>query len=242
MFGDACLQAIRKHAEEEYPNESNGLVVGGGNYIRCRNLADDPKLNFKLPQDIWARFRALGNVRAVVHSHPDGHYYPSLADQIGQLSMPTIPWGIVQVLRTQTRGPFFWGDTVPIQSIEKRPWIMGVYDCYGLVRDYYRTRLDITIPNRPRENQWWTDPKQKDLLLRMYKTDGWVDIPDWRRNVRKHDVFLIQLPGFDVPTHCAVYLGNNLAVHHRWDRLSVIVPVAPYLPMVDRVLRWGTLC
>lgn len=238
MFDESCHQAIRKHAEDEFPREACGLVVGSGNYVRCVNVKDKPEDGFKIPQDIWARFRALGNVRAVVHSHPNGDYFPSYADQAGQLSMPEIPWGLVQLTKVRTRGPFFWGDTVPIQPLEKRPWIMGVYDCYGLVRDYYRLKFNITIPNRPRANLWWTDPKEKDLLLRMYKTDGWVDVPDWHKNIQKHDVFLIRLPGFNVATHCAIYLGNELAVHHRWDRQSIIVPVGPYLPMVDRVIRW----
>lgn len=239
MFDEACLTAIRKHAEAEYPNESCGLVVGSGNYVPCKNVKAKPEHGFKIPEDVWARFRALGNVRAVVHSHPDGPYHPSYEDQAGQLSMPDIPWGIVEVSKYRTRGPFFWGDTVPIEPLAKRPWIFGVFDCYGLVRDYYRLNLNVTLPNRPRENQWWNDPEKATLLLDMYSSDGWVEIDDWRKNIEKHDVFLIQLPGFNVPTHCAVYLGNELAMHHRWDRISVIVPVAPYLPMVDRVLRWG---
>lgn len=63
-------EAVR-HAEQEYPKESAGLVVGGS-YFPCRNIAADPKKNFAINPVDYARAMLAGPIQAVVHSHPQG--------------------------------------------------------------------------------------------------------------------------------------------------------------------------
>lgn len=233
MFSENVKQAARNHARREYPKESCGLVVAG-NYVPCTNVRENPEEEFKIEDKVWAMFRATGRVEAIVHSHPDGPLCPSVLDQEQQLAMPTIPWGIVFLDKIRTKGPVFWGDTLPIPPLEGRPWMMGVWDCYGLVRDYYRLK-GIILPNKPRMQEWWLDKKQEAMLLNNFPEFGFREIT--LAQIQPDDVLLIRFPEFKVATHCAVYIGNNLALHHRWDRPSTKLPIGPFMSLIDKVLR-----
>lgn len=77
------------------PQESCG-VISGGQYWRCRNIADNPEQNFVLdPRDfLTARFQG-GQIQAVIHSHPKGEK-PSVLDENACNHMQ-IPWYIYLV-------------------------------------------------------------------------------------------------------------------------------------------------
>jgi cell wall-associated NlpC family hydrolase len=88
-------------------------------------------------------------------------------------------WGIVPVKRHFAEVPFFWGDSLPIAPLEGRPWRMGVYDCYGLMRDWYRAKRNILLPNRPCKNERWHDPSKKpSCSIGTRKTVGWKYLMD----------------------------------------------------------------
>ena len=38
----------------------------------------------------------------------------------------------------------------------ERPFIHGSWDCYGLIRDWYLQERGISLPDFPREDNWWT--------------------------------------------------------------------------------------
>jgi proteasome lid subunit RPN8/RPN11 len=61
----------KQHALEVEPDECCGVVVNG-QYVPCRNLADDPKEDFVMDPRDYAKALLLGNIEAVVHSHPKG--------------------------------------------------------------------------------------------------------------------------------------------------------------------------
>ncbi|MCR1763509.1 C40 family peptidase, partial [Pseudomonas aeruginosa] len=68
------LSAIRAHAAEEYPREACGVIVGAGKaqqYVRCRNTAGQPQEEFRMHPGDYAAAEDLGEVVAIVHSHPD---------------------------------------------------------------------------------------------------------------------------------------------------------------------------
>lgn len=233
---NVCSAAVA-HARAEYPKESCGLVVAG-NYVPCKNVKSNPEEEFKLDEKVWAYWRATGRVQAVIHSHPDpdpDRLCPSLADQQSQLTMPDIAWGIVFLTQTWAKGPVFWGDSLPIPPMEGRPWMMGVWDCYGLVRDYYRLK-GIVLPNRPRAPQWWLDKTQEDMLLKNYDEFGFTEVD--LKQIQPDDVVLIKFPAFSAPTHCGVYVGNNLALHHKWDRPSTKVILGHYMDYIEKVVRY----
>jgi proteasome lid subunit RPN8/RPN11 len=90
---DYKREAVR-HAEEQYPKESAGLVVNGS-YFPCRNIADRPEESFVISPVDYGRAMCAGVIEGVVHSHPQGtpvsHYDRKACSQ------SKIPWYIYSV-------------------------------------------------------------------------------------------------------------------------------------------------
>ena len=87
-----------KHAIEQCPKEACGIVVDG-RYWRCRNIADNPELDFVLNPADYAMAALFGKVQAVVHSHPMGGP-ASLADKKA-CNASRLPWHIYSMPEKQ---------------------------------------------------------------------------------------------------------------------------------------------
>ena len=131
------LEAIRKQALEEYPEESCGVVVARGDErrrLRCRNVqndlhARDPERNPRTartayhidPQDLLriGRLESEGfGVAVIYHSHVDAGAYFSETDRRQALmdGEPTYPGTIYLVTsvvagRVEATTAFQWDDT-----------------------------------------------------------------------------------------------------------------------------------
>lgn len=229
-----------KHAQSEYPNECCGYIVND-KYIPSKNIADDP-LNFmRFDPRHTARFK---NIQCMIHSHvdyiKDGKKYhtghASKPDMISQMKHQ-IPYGIVHLNHRNTpQRVFYFGDKLPVQDLKGRPFIHGLYDCYGLVRDYYRKELNIILKNYPRDFGWWNIPGNSSMLLDYFEDAGFVDKQITLDNIQKNDVFYTNIMGHTV-NHCGVYTGNGLLLHHLYGRLSLEVPLMIYKNNVSKIIR-----
>lgn len=227
MFGQKVDDDARRHAIEAYPNESCGLVIGDS-YVRVPNEAEDTKSHFKI--SVYSP-----DYRAVVHSHPEvtidkpKYYGPSAADMIGQASSG-IPWGVISTNGRNATPVAWFGDQVPIAPLVQRPFIHGVYDCYALVRDYYRLERGISIYNQPRDHEWWEGPE--DYLSPVnFKRHGFKEYP-LSQMMPGDGLVMTIMPGkVKKVNHCAVYLGNNLILHHLFGRPSKKDNLGPWLKM-----------
>ena len=84
----AAVDAIRRHAADDLPNECCGLLIGGPGSVeralRARNLRPAPNRYLVDPADHCAALRtarASGlQVVGVYHSHPAGSLRPSAVD------------------------------------------------------------------------------------------------------------------------------------------------------------------
>ena len=85
----AALDAIRRHAADDLPNECCGLLIGGPGSVehalRARNLRPSPNRYLIDPADHCAALRtarASGlQVVGAYHSHPTGSLRPSAVDR-----------------------------------------------------------------------------------------------------------------------------------------------------------------
>ena len=104
------IKAILKHAETGYPEEVCGVVIitptGSEKYVKCKNIAKNPTLDFKMCPESFADAEDLGEVVGICHSHPDATTMPSAYDTVVmsmnrelELSIDPdsspIPWHIV---------------------------------------------------------------------------------------------------------------------------------------------------
>ncbi|MCV5519195.1 C40 family peptidase, partial [Escherichia coli] len=130
------IDAIMAHAAAEYPRECCGVVAQKSRvekYFPCSNLATEPTEHFHLSPEDYAAAEDWGTVIAIVHSHPDATTQPSELDK-AQCDATLLPWHIVSWpegdLRTiQPRGEL---------PLLERPFVLGHFDCWGLVMSYFR--------------------------------------------------------------------------------------------------------
>lgn len=94
--------AAVEHAMAEMPREACGLLVldnGQERYFPCRNLAQHLD-EFMLDPADYAAADLVGEIVAVVHSHPNAQALPSDAD-MQSCNASGLPWFIVSVPTVQ---------------------------------------------------------------------------------------------------------------------------------------------
>lgn len=99
---------------------------------------------------------------------------------------------------------------------ENRPFIHGLFDCYTLVRDYYKRNFNIFLPtNIQRDWEWWQ--KGENLYLENAKDCSFEEAHE----IKKHDVLLMKINS-PVPNHAAIYIGDGKILHHMSGRFSTV--------------------
>jgi cell wall-associated NlpC family hydrolase len=229
---------INKHILSQYPNEACGLIVTG-DYIPCANIHEEPNRAFRVDSEIVSKYVIAGTLEAVIHSHPI-HLYggnnktdprtPTHADQVAWQAGKW-PWAIYATNGTEVSDPLWLDDTV-IPPLIGREFIHGVYDCLSIIRDYYRSELNIQLPNHPRSWHWWDNGH--NLYEDNFKAFGFYEIP--ASEARLHDVALFQVAS-PVINHGAVITGTNEITHHLMHRLSGRDSLARWSKQIVKYIR-----
>jgi cell wall-associated NlpC family hydrolase len=230
-------EQIAAQALAGYPLECVWLITGAG----CRqvdNVAGDPRATFRIARADMLQAQAEG-LLAVVHSHPDTPDRPSAADMRGQLATG-VPWGIIATDGAVCTPITWWGDGVPVPPLVGRGFRHGVTDCYSIIRDYYRLERGVTLPEYPRDWEWWE--QGGNLYQQGFAAAGFVPIAG--SQAAPGDVWIAQLRS-PVPNHGGVLLERGLALHHPSShqpvdpsRLSVREPIARWQAHIVLWLRY----
>ncbi|MBB3806423.1 proteasome lid subunit RPN8/RPN11 [Xanthomonas arboricola] len=232
----ATLLAIQAHAAAEYPRECCGLIVHaptGEQYRPCRNAATTPSEHFILPAEDYAAAEDVGQIVALVHSHPNASAHASDADK-AMCEASRLTWHIISV--GQIDGVPECGEVQTIQPsgyvapLVGRQFAHGVLDCYTLVRDFYARELGIQLSHYDRADDWWNNGGDLYALERL-QAEGFSEIQD---DPQRGDMIVMQIRA-PVPNHAGVYLGEGQMLHHLADRLSARVPYGGY--WADRTVR-----
>jgi proteasome lid subunit RPN8/RPN11 len=232
------LRAIEADARARFPIESCGAITPEG-YLPLENKSPAPEISFDCSA-ACADLQAAGALIAVVHSHPNGPVGPGLWDMRMQMGMD-IPWGLCAVSERGVSPVFFWGDSLPIPPLVQRPFrhgpsgTDGAGDCYALIRDWYRLERQVTLPDFPRDDNWWEKPDgENNIYVDNFAKAGFVQIDS--SAPEPGDVVLCAIKS-KVPNHGMVYLGNGLIIHHLSTRLSQITPIAAWQKFIRMWLR-----
>lgn len=212
-----------EHALAEYPRESCGLLVninGKEQYLPCNNMATEPRDQFVMDPRDYADAEDLGEIIAIVHSHPDAPNKPSQADKVA-CEASGLPWHIITVHKDPATDKIdFVGDIRFEPSGFEAPLIgrefhHGVLDCYALVRDYYKREHGIDMENYKREDEWWN--KGQNLYMDLWQEAGFVEVSE--KDLQVGDMIVMQVRS-PVPNHAGIYLGNGQFMHHLYNNLS----------------------
>ncbi|MDE9553068.1 C40 family peptidase [Xenorhabdus bovienii] len=214
-------QAIMDHAKAEYPKECCGLVIQNSrkqHYIRSRNTAPSPTEQFSMHPEDYAEAEDIGTIIAIAHSHPDATTQPSQLD-IAQCDLSQIPWVIVSWPEGDIRTIMPTGGIKPLLG---RPFVHGIWDCYAIVRDWYRLERDIDIPDFERSDGWWE--RGENLYMKNYADAGFTECSG---ELQIGDVIIMQVQANE-PNHAGIYIGDGLMLHHMHGQLSNRVSYSGY--------------
>ena len=216
--------AALKHAKEQDPKESVGVLIvikGKEEYYPCNNLSTYSQQCFILDPEDYVKADALGEITAIVHSHPVTPPSPSQADKVS-CEQSGLKWHIVNP-KTET-----WGYCEPTgykPPLIGRQWVWGVTDCWSLVRDYYKEQHNIQLLDyqRPTTPQDFLD---NPLFEQYAERTGFREL-NKDEKLQKGDVLLMSILH---PTlnHVAIFLGDEI-LHHLADRLSTREPYNEWL-------------
>lgn len=221
---------ISQHAKTCYPAECCGVIVGGV-YHPCENIDPDPYSHFEIDP---VQYVALGEIQAIVHSHPNGTGEPSEMDKI-QMGLHGVDWVICGIGKDLLTNDFYTDlqihqATTHYAPLLGREYVHGVQDCYTLVQDYYKRELNIDLPNFQRTEDWWENENSEPLYENNFKKVGFKVVDD----LQPHDVILCRVGRTYHVNHALIFLGNgkltsevtpdcvgdNLVLHHPHGALS----------------------
>ncbi|WP_175106471.1 Mov34/MPN/PAD-1 family protein [Pararobbsia alpina] len=233
--------AISEHALSVYPAECCGLVVAG-QYIPCRNIAQPATEAFSIAPEDYANAEELGDIQAIVHSHPGDHARPSEAD-LTVCEAAGVPLWVIVSLGAQADGSVAiedWcefgptGYEAPLIGCE---FSHGTNDCYGLIRRYYRAAYGVVLRDFDRSGHWWNDG-HSSLYVDGYEAAGFTALR-LDTEPQPGDVLLMKIRSRNnVPNHAAVYLGADMILHHPWNAPSRRDSLPRYRDHVTHILRY----
>ena len=199
------IEKIINHADSCGEAECCGFVIDNKIYMPCKNISPTPTEAFEISPDDWIQAETIGEITAIVHSHPNGLPILSEADQIYQ-QQTAVDWWIV--CDNQIHKFRF------IQPLLGREFEHGKTDCLSIVRDAYML-AGIDLPDYERADDWWHNGQ--NLYLDLLPENGFERVD--AENLQEGDIILVCL-GSETPNHAAVYIGNQYILHHCPDRLS----------------------
>ena len=213
------------HAKEQDPKESCGLLLnirGKEKYYPCKNLSTAYYENFIIdPLDYAKAEDSLGEIIAVVHSHPTTQPIASEADKIS-CEESKLPWYIVNPKTEQ------WGFCKPTgykPDMIGLTWVWGVSDCWSLVRRYYKEKLNIELRD-------WERPITPEEFMAnpMFDSCAWrTGFRELRKDEKlKNNDLLFMSIGEAGLNHVAIFIDGDV-IHHLRDRLSCREPYNPWL-------------
>lgn len=243
------IKDLNAHAIREFPKESCGLIVDG-DYMPCFNYASKPEEDFSISGAVQSSLIIAGKkIEAVVHSHPNGPYFPSQLDMQGQIDT-ALPWVLVATDGALVSPPEIWGADTPVPAILGRTFMHGIRDCYSLARDVFKLGKvelakqgvewpfdPIVIHEYPRKDGWWGSHKKpdQDLYAENFMKEGFVRIQ--REEARPGDGFLMKIHSERL-NHAGLLLTGGLLVHHLPTRLSRREPAGIWARAADIWVRY----
>ncbi|AWD90220.1 hypothetical protein [Dickeya phage Sucellus] len=203
------------HHQEEFPGEEIcGYVIminGSLEYFRCKNISSDKENSFEISISETMEAESIGEIRALVHSHPLENHLPYLSssDRLSQMANK-IDWILLDnELNITTHKP--------IDLFKGRAYETNVNDCATIARDFYSYNgININVPHH--SNEWWKEGK--NIYLDNMEINGFVKVHG-KKDIEYGDVLLINYAS-SVPNHSLIYVGNNKVLHHQMGNISKI--------------------
>ena len=216
--------AALTHAKDQDPKESCGLLLnikGKEKYFPCRNLSMTAFQCFIIDPEDYIKADNTGDIIAVVHSHPVTPPVPSQSDKVA-CEQSGLVWYIVNP-KTES-----WGYLEPTgykAPILGREWAWGVTDCYTLVRDWYKEKLNINLIDWQRPTTL-EDFNKEPMFEKCAEETGFRELKADEKLI-DGDLLFMSIFSNNL-NHVAIFIDGDV-LHHLADRLSCIEPYSEWL-------------
>ncbi len=219
---------IKKIALEDTSIECCGCVykVSGKKYVhKCKNFSTNPQSHFIMSPFDYLKCSISGKIEYIFHSHNSEKCEFSEFDK-------------VQLYNHKIRGILYNTkmDTLKIFYPESfnNPYIGKAFefnksDCYTLVREYYKDKFNIHLPDFNRSSKWSESININDEFLKQ-------NLLTENDKLEKGNIIVFQFSKH--PDHFGIYLENNLFLHHPRNRFSIIDEIANgYEKRIFKILK-----
>ena len=199
-------------------------------YVPCKNIAEDPHNGFVLDPVDYVKAEDMGEVKWLVHSHPDQSARPTMADRVNCENSGLL-WRVLSV----GADPLLSGGATIVMNHEDirpegyeapyrgRTFSFGVMDCYTLVQDFYKRDMGIELPHFERKDKFWE--RGENLYMDNFAAAGFEEIA---APSQKGDLILMNVRS-PIVNHAGVWLGEmDHMIHHPYDHLSEKVVYGGY--------------
>lgn len=188
-------------------------IIAGGKFWPCKNIHSSPLENFAIDAKDYANLDGL-EVEAIFHSHPGFNDAFSRHDIIACKQI-NVPWVMY------CTGANSWHHMDPTGNAPylERPWLYGIYDCYGILKDYHQREFSIYLDDYERGQEFEWKSGEWRMFEKNFKKQGFIEIGDLP--MQKGDMILMQLQA-DFPNHVGVVHSptENIFYQHLLGRLS----------------------
>lgn len=216
-----------------YPQEAC-FTVKDNIATQQENVHQLPTENFSMKQQVCEN---IDSIDAIIHSHTFQHTTsiidpraPSYADM--QLAEKTnLPQGILHCDGKEVTDILWFNDTI-VPLLLSRRYIPNVFDCYTLVADYYRSKLDHKLKILPRTVNWSTETPM--LMAENLDNQGLTEVS--RTNPQEHDVLVFKIAS-RFPNHIGVYLGDDKFIHQLYRQPSYTDELRKWARQLYKVYR-----
>jgi proteasome lid subunit RPN8/RPN11 len=230
---DNIRAAMREDAAKRQPEEACGFVlrVNGELVLRpAKNTSNRPvatrqhAATFRIAPEDFEAAEDEGEIVELYHSHVNESPNPSPTD----IAISEKHQIVSRIISYPGFEEFVYVPKGYAPPLLGRTFVHGIWDCYALLRDFYREKLSIELPDFEREDEWWLPKKNEkgeiiapaqNLYLDHLEEAGFRRVED----LRLYDAILMQINS-DVPNHVAVYVAEGMIMHHLFDRKSCEQP------------------
>ena len=214
------IQSIQEAAIAAFPHEACGFVLAGKakpEVMVCRNVAESPTTEFVIHEQDYLTAWDHHTVIGVWHTHVDSSPRASDADLAG-CENSGMPWFILAV-HQRLDGLWDFDGPVTIQPTGfempyiGRPYLWKTFDCWTLVRDWYRREHGIILGERPRVERYWE--QGYNLLGDNWESEGFFLV-----NTDEYLAGDVLLLGSPIHNSVVLCLGGSRLLYHFQGRLS----------------------
>ena len=222
------------YAQSKSPEEACGLIAGG-RFVPCVNIHPQPVDGFAIAAKDYAKLEDHG-IETVFHSHGGFNSNFSKHD-IQSCKAINLPWAMY------CTGANSWQFMDPTGNAPyiNRPWLYGIYDCYGLVRDYFKNEFAIILDDYKRGEEFEWKSMEWQMFERNFRQQGFGEIS--KEEIKKGDVLLMQLQA-NFANHVGVFHHplQKIFYQHLLERPSEATVYGGYWEKnTIKILRHGSL-